>query len=392
MTNHEIQQELKQVSPDRSNLRIRIDAPTAVTGLAVTAAVAAMLVGEVIETQAQNIPTETDTLVDPTATPDENGESWVGNGGNEAEPTVVAVVPTTGAREADSVPTNTDVPPTATPTPSPEASSTPAEVAAVVDVVGDGLVTVDTLRQRFPDTYRVAVDPMAEAWGAETIPTVHLDWDNLSRLVGPDGHTVRFGFYVNSVPVNPEAVDYTWRTNNVIRQEAFGVGVATNFRIVHGQNADIAFLTVSIPIEATGQMADIIVPFEAGSGARIMALDAEGNPLGLPAGVSAETQRIPYGTNPTTSIVYDEANNVIRFPTPNGVSEIRLGDPVTVGFAFNVQEIGGIAARTISQSDGMTPEQWIPALSNSNRSDDCLPRVYSQSLIVPFTPINSSED
>lgn len=363
-----------------------------IRGLRITAREAASLggtaflltlmgVGGATITEAQNIPIlENDQ---PEGTPFPDGNDTQGNISTVSEEqTPQGTLVAQAFMPTPTTPTATFEPATRTPTPTP----TPGETAvAMVSLDSSRFVEASQL-ERFPQTISYT-NPLSQRE-----VQVNVDLARLTQIMTVNGTPLPLGVYdeQNPIPIDPRAFDGFQEWSGGDLRPAYIVGVLTEVNGAQEQNTQNFYvnpeIVVSIPLPATGDYFPVNV-FMATVGGRFGAIDGVGDLVPLPENLLDDMGRIPYGQG---GITYSDEGNWIAFPTSQGTSIIRVGDPIIVRVVFNLDVYNeGYRQGYIVGSSGRLPEEVVADLYDNNPSNDGQWFQTSSALATVFTPIDA---
>lgn len=250
--------------------------------------------------------------------------------------------------------------PTQTATPEPQGTPTPGETAvAMVSLDRNRFVEVSRL-ESFPQTIRY-VNPFTQQEVQVTVDPAHL-----SQIMATNGTPLPLGVYdeQHPIPIDPRAFGNFSEYSLGDLRPAYIVGVLTE---VNRENDTNPYIAVALPLPASRDYFPVTIPM-VGVAGRYCAIDETGNLVPPPANLLDDYGRIPYGQE---GITYSNEENWIAFPTSQGTSVIRVGDPIIVRVVFNLDVYNpGYRQGFIVSSSGRTPEQVIADLYDNDPSND----------------------
>jgi hypothetical protein len=294
--------------------------------------------------------------------------------------------------EVTATPTATPEAPTltATATPIPEhPGATPTAGATEVAMALDNRRFVEASQlERYPRTIRYT-NPLTQQEVRITV-----DPERLSQIKTVNGTPLPLGVYdeQHPLPIDPRMFEgfQEWRGGDL--RPAYIVGVLTEVNGAQEHNTQNFYvnpeIVVSIPLPASRDYFPINI-FMTTVGGRFGAIDHTGSLVPFPTNLLDNMGRIPYQSNGVNHIVYSSAEDWMTFPTSQGTTILRVGDPVIVRVVFNLDVYTpGYRQSFIVGSSGRMPEQVVADLYDNNPANDGQWYQESSALATVFTPYN----
>lgn len=279
---------------------------------------------------------------------------------------------------------------TATPTATPEAptlTATPTAGRTEVAMALDRSRFVEVSQfERFPRTIHYT-NPLTQQEVRITV-----DPERLSQIKTVNGTPLPLGVYdeQHPLPIDPRMFEEFQEWSGGDLRPAYIVGVLTEINGAQEHNTQNFYvnpeIVVSIPLPASRDYFPINI-FMTTVGGRFGAIDHTGSLVPFPANLLDNMGRIPYQSNGVNHITYSSAEDWIAFPTSEGTSVVRVGDPIIVRVVFNLDVYNESYRRSfIVSSSGRMPEQVVADLYDNNPANDGQWYQESSALATVFTP------
>lgn len=396
-----------------------------VTSLMAVAGVSSLLLGlETLPTTAQDMIQQDDDL-EPTPTPQGDWGQMPNASLTEPQPTLVAMAQTEatlitptptpdrptptpsathGSENATLTPTET---PTLTPyfvTPTPSNTATFEAVTPTVTPTAyqTEVATASLDSTRFVDVNQLARYPRTiryTNWLYEQDVSLRVNFDQLSRLMTVNGTPLPFGVYdeAHPLPIDPNVFEGFQEYRGGDLRPVYIVGILTEIEGWQDRNPNPTTsyanpeFTVTIPLP-DGTYFPVIIRMGT-VGGRYVAIDSEGSMVGLPTQILDDYNRIPYQHEGTDYITYSRPEKWLTFPTSQGTSILRVGDPIIVRVVFNL-DVYNPSYRNgfIVSSSGRLPEEVVADLYDNNPGNNGVWYQESSAVAAPFQPINTTVD
>lgn len=282
-----------------------------------------------------------------------------------------------------------------TPTPAPEADGieiavapapTPGETAVAMVSLDRSRFVEASQFERFPRTIHYT-NPLTQQEVRLTV-----DPERLSQIRTVNGTPLPLGVYdeQHPLPIDPRMFEGFQEWSGGDLRPAYIVGVLTEVNGAQENNTQNFYvnpeIVVSIPLPASRDYFPVNI-FMTTVGGRFGAIDHAGSLVPFPADILDNMGRIPYQSNGIDHITYSNEENWIAFPTSEGTSVVRVGDPIIVRVVFNLDVYSPSYRQSfIVSSSGRTPEQVVADLYDNNPANDGQWYQESSALATIFTP------
>lgn len=294
---------------------------------------------------------------------------------------------------------------TATPTATPEAptlTATPTPISeqpGATPTAGATEVAMALDRSRFVEASRLEAFPRTIRYTNRLHPEqgevrVQVNPERLSQLLTMNGTPLPLGVYdeQHPLPIDPRMFEgfQEWRGGDL--RPVYIVGILTEVNGWQDQNPNPTTsytnpeLVVVLPLPGSRGYFPVDI-FMTTVGGRFGAIDHTGSLVPFPANLLDNMGRIPYQSNGVNHIVYSSAEDWMTFPTSQGTTILRAGDPIIVRVVFNLDVYNESYRRSfIVSSSGRTPEQVVADLYDNNPANDGQWYQESSALATVFTP------
>ncbi len=278
----------------------------------------------------------------------------------------------------------------ATPTPSPDqvVTPTPGETLVAQANIDASRFVLPAELNRYPETFRFT------NWFYQHETEVRINRERVAQLLTVNGTPLPLGVYdeAHPLPIDPRAFEGFQEWSGGDLRPMYVVGILAEVQGFQDQNPTPTQgyanpdIVVAIPLPGSNDFFPVMIGMVT-VGGRFCALDQRGQLVPLPANLLDNMGRIPYQLNGQNYINYSNQEGWISFPTSQGNSIVRVGDPIIVRFVTNLDVYNdSFRGGLIGGSGGRTPEQVVADLYDNIRGNEGHWLQYSSALATVYTP------